>query len=78
MVVGEKTKVRPPASISVLDLFSEQEKGPLILAVTPVGIDAVPESFAVRFTNAKTTNAINDTMKIELIFNLRAISYPFM
>ena len=52
IVVGEKVKMWPPASILVVGGMPEHENGPLITAVVPLGRVAVPETVVVIAINA--------------------------
>ncbi len=52
IVVGENAKMWRPASISVVDVFSAHENGPLIMAIVPLGSEAVPETVDIMVTNA--------------------------
>jgi len=51
IVVGEKAKRCPPASISVVGVLQEHEHGPLMTAIVPLGNDAVPETLDVIVTS---------------------------
>lgn len=84
IVVGEKVKVWPPASILVVGGMSEHENGPLITAVVPLGRVAVPEALVVTATNAnkqmvapdRSRKIIATVTRIERRWVVRSICEP--